>query len=324
MLVSIIVPVYNVAPYLREALDSIVNQTYKDLEILIIDDGSTDGSSAICEEYASSEPRIRLIHQSNKGLSGARNTGLEHATGDYVAFIDSDDSVSPLFIESLVNAMNSSSASIAVCRFSIINTSGSMTGVAASSLIPSIAADVFERKDAITLLVEEKMNVNVCNKLFKRELWTDIRFPEGHVYEDAVACFRLFDKADRVVLIDESLYNYRQHKGTITASVSLAHINDCILAHNSVSEFIRNNWCKIIPESLYQKKHQKILSFLIVNYIKLIKSGAGDKVLEAKLRDMILATKREVGMNTLAPKAKVYYRVIRVAPSLIKLLRVLK
>ena len=138
MLVSIIVPVYNVAPYLREALDSIVNQTYKDLEILIIDDGSTDGSSAICEEYASKDPRIRLIHQSNKGLSGARNTGLEHATGDYVAFIDSDDSVSPVFIESLVNAMTSSSASIAVCKFSIINTSGSMTGVAASSLIPSI------------------------------------------------------------------------------------------------------------------------------------------------------------------------------------------
>ena len=226
--------------------------------------------------------------------------------------------------ESLVNAMTSSSASIAVCRFSIINTSGSMTGVAASSLIPSIAADVFERKDAITLLVEEKMNVNVCNKLFRRELWTDIRFPEGHVYEDAVACFKLFDKADRVVLKDESLYNYRQHKGTITASVSLDHINDCILAHNSVSEFIWNNWSEIIPESLYQKKHQKILSFLIVNYIKLIKSGAGDKVLEAKLRDMILATKREVGMNTLAPKAKVYYRMIRVWPGFMKLLRVLK
>ena len=318
MLVSIIVPVYNVAPYLREALDSIVNQTYKELEILIIDDGSTDGSSAICEEYASSDPRIKLIHQSNKGLSGARNTGLEHATGDLVAFIDSDDSVSPVFIESLVNAMTSSSAAISVCRLSTYNASGSMAGCPATSVVPSIASGVFERTDAIKLLVEEVMNVNVCNKLFKRELWSDIRFPEGHVYEDAVACFRLFDKADRVVLIDESLYNYRHRPDSITTSVSLEHVNDCILAHNNVSEFIRNNWNEIIPEALYLRKHQKILSFLIVNYIKLIKSGAGDKALEAKLRDLILETKREVGMNTLEPKAKMYYRVIRVFPGLIK------
>ena len=89
MLVSVIVPVYNVAPYLREALDSVVNQTYKDLEIIIVDDGSDDGSASICEEYASSDPRIMLIHQANNGLSGARNTGLEIATGDFVSFVDS-------------------------------------------------------------------------------------------------------------------------------------------------------------------------------------------------------------------------------------------
>ena len=87
--VTVIVPVYNVAPYLREALDSVVNQTYKDLEIIIVDDGSDDGSASICEEYASSDPRIKLIHQANNGLSGARNTGLESATGDFVSFVDS-------------------------------------------------------------------------------------------------------------------------------------------------------------------------------------------------------------------------------------------
>ena len=113
MLVSVIVPVYNVSPYLREAIDSVINQTYKELEIIIVDDGSTDGSGAICEEYASSDSRIKLIHQSNRGLSGARNTGLECATGDFVAFVDSDDSISPVFIETLVNALSSASASIA-------------------------------------------------------------------------------------------------------------------------------------------------------------------------------------------------------------------
>ena len=321
MLVSIIVPVYNVAPYLREALDSVVNQSYKDLEIIIVDDGSTDGSASICEGFASSDPRIKLIHQPNKGLSGARNTGLEHATGDFVAFVDSDDSISPLFIETLVKAMESSSSSIAICRYSIIYTSGSMNGIAASSVFPSMAAGVFERAEALKLLVEEKISVHVCNKLFRREMLSDISFPEGHVYEDAVPAFKLFDKAERVVLVDESMYNYRQRTDSITSSVSIDKINDCILAHNTVSEFIRNNWSDIIPEAVYLKKHQRIVTFLILSYITLIKSGSVDKALERELRSLILKTKREVGINTLEPKAKLYYSVIRVCPALMKVLR---
>ena len=320
MLVSLIVPVYDVAQYLREALDSVVNQTYKDLEIIIVDDGSTDESASICEDYASSDPRIKLIHQSNKGLSGARNTGLEHATGEFVAFVDSDDSVSPLFIETLVNAI-SSSADISICRYSTIETSGKMEGVAATSVFPSISAGVFDRNLALKLLAEEKISVNVCNKMFRRELWSGIRFPEGHVYEDALASFKLFDKAERVVLVDESLYNYRQRVDSITSSVSMDKINDCILAHNSVSKFIRNNLSDVIPEPLYLKKHQRLLSFLIVSYIKLIKSRSKDKALERELRALILKAKREVGMNTLQFKAKAYYHVIRVCPWLMKIFR---
>ena len=321
MLVSVIIPVYNVAPYLREALDSVVNQTYKELEIIIVDDGSTDGSASICEEYASADSRIKLIHQNNKGLSGARNTGLAHATGELVAFIDSDDSISPLFIESLVNASVSSSTSIAICRFSTIETSGSMIGVAASSVFPTIAAGVFECEEAAKLLVDEKISVNVCNKLFRREMWSDIRFPEGHVYEDALAAFKLFDKSERVVLVDETLYNYRQRTDSITASVSLDKINDCILAHYQVSDFIRNNWGEIIPDQLYLKKHQRLLSYLIICYIRLIKSRVDNKALERELRTLIIRAKREVGMNTLEPKAKLYYCVIKVCPWLMKIFR---
>ena len=321
MLVSVIVPVYNVAPYLHEALDSVVNQTYKDLEIIIVDDGSTDGSASICEEYAASDPRIKLVHQANKGLSGARNTGLEHATGEFVSFIDSDDSISPMFIESLVNAMVSTSADVSICRFSAFETSGKMDGVIATSVFPTIAAGTFERADALQLLTEEKISVNACNKLLRRALWAGVRFPEGHVYEDALAAFKMFDKARRVVLVDKSSYNYRQRTDSITSSVSMAKINDCILAHNSVSEFIRNNLSDVIPEPLYLKKHQRLLSFLIVSYIKLIKSGAKDKALERELRSLILKAKREVGMNTLEPKAKLYYCVINVCPWLMKIFR---
>lgn len=320
MLVSVIVPVYNVAPYLREALDSVVNQTYKDLEIIIVEDGSTDGSADICEEYADSDARIKLIKQPNKGLSGARNTGLEIATGDLVAFVDSDDSISPLFVELLVSAMISSDSQIGVCRCSIIYSNGSMNGVAASSVFPTISNGIYERADAIRLLVEEKMSFNACNKLFKREFFSDVRFAEGHVYEDAFPCVKLFDKAVRVVLVDEALYNYRRRTGSITASINMDNINDCFLAHNSVSEFIRLNWSDIIPEQLYQKKHQGIVTFLILSYIKLIKSDTRDKALERELRALLLKTKREVGLNTLAPKVKLYYYVIKVCPALMRVL----
>ena len=321
MLVSVIVPVYNVAPYLREALDSVVNQSYKDLEIIIVDDGSTDGSASICEEYAASDNRIKLVHQPNKGLSGARNTGLELATGDFVSFIDSDDSISPVFVESLVNAIVSSSASIAICRLSSIDTSGNMSGVAATSVFPTIQAGVFEREEALRALVDERMSVNVCNKLFRRELWSDIRFLEGHVYEDALPEFKLFDKSERVVLLDEALYNYRQRTDSITSSVSLDKINDCILAHYSVSEFIKSSLINVIPEPLFLKKHQRLLSFLIVSYIKLIKSSSKDKTLERELRTLVLKAKREVGMDTLEPKAKLYYYVIRVCPWVMNVFR---
>ena len=321
MLVSVIVPVYNVAPYLREALDSVVNQSYKDLEIIIVEDGSTDGSADICEEYADSDARIKLIKQLNKGLSGARNTGLENATGDLVAFVDSDDSISPLFVEFLVNAMISSDSQIGVCRCSIIYSDGSMNGVAASSVFPTISNGIYERADAIRLLIEEKMSFNACNKLFKRELFSGVKFHEGHVYEDAFSCVKLFDKAVRVVLVDEALYNYRRRTGSITASINMDNINDCFLAHNSVSEFIRLNWSDIIPEQLYLKKHQEIVTFLILSYIKLIKSGSEDKTLERKLRALILKTKREVGIKTLEPKAKIYYYVIKECPALIRVLR---
>ena len=282
MLFSLIVPVYNVAPYLREALDSVVNQTYKDLEIFIVDDGSTDGSASICEEYAASDYRIELVHQPNKGLSGARNTGLRIATGDFVSFVDSDDSVSPVFVESLVNAIVSSS--IAICRLSSIDTSGNMSGVAATSVFPTIKAGVFEREDALRALVDERMSVNVCNKLFRRELWSDIRFLEGHVYEDALPEFKLFDKSERVVLLDEALYNYRQRTDSIASSVSMDKINDCILAHYSVSEFIKSSLSSVIPEPLFLKKHQRLLSFLIVSYIKLVKISSKDITLERELR----------------------------------------
>ena len=120
-LVSVIIPVYNVVHYLREAIDSVINQTYKNLEIIIIDDGSTDGSSGVCDQYLS-DPRITVIHQENRGLSGARNTGLSAITGEYVAFLDSDDAFYPGMIQTMIMEIKKNNADLAVCGFYAIRT----------------------------------------------------------------------------------------------------------------------------------------------------------------------------------------------------------
>ena len=125
-LVSVIVPVYNVLPYLREALDSVINQTYKNLEILIVDDGSTDGSGEVCDEYLS-DPRVIVIHQENKGLSGARNTGLDRMTGEYVAFIDSDDAFKPEMIERMLETITRNKAEMSICGYYACETNSHMT-----------------------------------------------------------------------------------------------------------------------------------------------------------------------------------------------------
>ena len=115
-LVSVIIPVYNVAPYLEEALESVINQSYNNLEILVIDDGSTDGSEIICEEYAARDKRIRVIYQVNGGLSDARNTGLDLAAGEYIAFLDSDDAYRSNMIEVMLRAVMRYQADIIICR----------------------------------------------------------------------------------------------------------------------------------------------------------------------------------------------------------------
>ncbi len=115
-LISIVIPVYNVRPYLAEALDSVIHQTYANLEILLVDDGSTDGSGEICDEYASKDPRIRVIHQENKGLSASRNAGLDRMRGESVAFLAPDDAFDPCFIEKLAAALNREQADLAMCK----------------------------------------------------------------------------------------------------------------------------------------------------------------------------------------------------------------
>ena len=182
-LVSVIIPVYNVEPYLREALDSVLSQTYDNLEIILIDDGSTDGSGDICDEYALHDSHIRVIHQNNKGLSAARNAGLDVISGDYIVFLDSDDVYLPEYVSYLKEILVKEDADIVECKLKTFR-NGESYANNESITDQSTEYRTFNRIEALHALVHDDISVVATNKLYKRKLWDDIRFPEGYVYED--------------------------------------------------------------------------------------------------------------------------------------------
>ncbi len=161
-LVSIIIPVFNVAPYLCEGLDSVINQKYKELEIIIIDDGSTDGSENICDEYAKKDERIKVVHQENRGLSAARNVGLDIMTGEVVAFLDPDDAFYLDFIKTMVITMVLEKSDIVICKFSIQTTVEKLEYDGSGAIYPKLSKKRYDRISALHHVIDGTIDVAVC------------------------------------------------------------------------------------------------------------------------------------------------------------------
>lgn len=259
--VSVIIPVYNVAPYLREALDSVVGQSYRNLEIIIVDDGSTDGSSEICDEYLS-DPRVRVIHQENRGLSNARNVGLDLSSGVYIAFLDSDDAFHPDFIQRMVDEIGDADA--AVCRYEVHQGTLASRG----QIFPRMKEGVYNREEALRALADGKINVSVWNKLYRRALWREIRFPDGHNYEDIHTTYRIFECCERVKVLDQVLYLHRKRPGSITQVWTRKNIEDRNLAYDNLFEFVRAHIPAVFDEAHLSRICQARLRGLLVSYAK--------------------------------------------------------
>lgn len=212
-LISVIVPVYNVKHYIGKCLQSICGQTYKNLEIIVVDDGSTDGSGEICDSFARLDLRVKVIHQSNGGQSAARNSGLLLATGKYLGFVDGDDWIDADMYESLFRLMVEADADISV--FSHYKEKQGKTIVNNSSGKVS----VYTRDEALRALVEDKRIRNyVWDKLFKRNLFKDISFPLNRVFEDIAISYRVFYRAKKVVVQDTPKYHYVVRDGSAMQS----------------------------------------------------------------------------------------------------------
>lgn len=225
-LVSVIVPVYGVEPYLRECVDSVLGQTYRNLEVLLIDDGSPDGCPALCDAYASQDERVRVLHRPNGGLSDARNAALDIACGDLIGFVDSDDVIAPTMFGCLVKAMAEHGAQISSCGYWEFNERGRIKERVVSEPL------VLNAHDALCLLAHDHELQNyVWNKLFDARLWDGVRFPVGQKYEDVNTTYKLVRRAGCVAILPEALYGYRVREDGIVGSRSLSGELDCIRAN---------------------------------------------------------------------------------------------
>ena len=207
MLVSIIVPVYNVEEFLRPCVDSLLSQIYSDIEILLIDDGSTDSSGKICDEYATADTRIKVFHKENGGLSSARNYGISHAAGDYLAFVDSDDYVTDDFIEKFMSAIRPG-VDVVVCGLYKIWETGKL--VKLENTDGEYDPTVFLGNN---LMATDSIGNYIWNKIFSKRVIPFLKFPYGKLYEDIRTLYKVLIHCDKILIVSGCTYYYRQGRG---------------------------------------------------------------------------------------------------------------
>lgn len=224
-LVSIVVPVYNMERYLKKCVDSLLSQTYANIEIILVDDGSRDGSLDICREYEASDPRVRAVHKKNGGLSSARNAGLDAMRGELVTFVDADDYLERDAVEVMACALADSGADIAYMQANLINPDYTVRSTKGSD---TRGTSVTSSRDYIRGMCRKQKSESVCDKLFRSSLFAEHRFPEGRLNEDFYFLSRLLMEELRVVEVDYAGYNYYQREGSITNSGFSKSIVDAV------------------------------------------------------------------------------------------------
>ena len=212
-LISVIVPVYNVKKYLKKCVDSIINQQYTNLEIILVDDGSTDGSSMLCDNLKKEDERIKVFHKQNGGLSSARNYGFSKSSGKYILFIDSDDYIHEKMIYKLYSALIANCADLAICNYDFVDTNGKI--VKQNKNV--IKNEIFDKEIAYKKISEKYdfYYITVWNKLYKRGILSNDTFPKGKIHEDEFVIHLILNKCNRIVSINDCLYFYVQRNNSI-------------------------------------------------------------------------------------------------------------
>ena len=244
-LVSVIIPIYNVELYLDRCIKSVVDQSYEKIEIILVDDGSTDLCPQICDDWAEKDKKIRVIHKENGGLSDARNVGIETAQGAYLAFVDSDDVIDPDFIELLLKTAYEQNADIVEC--------GVQKFSAEYCFVKSeVSRKIFSPEEAMEELINDgDIRQYVWNKLYRRETVGDIRFPVGKLNEDEFWTYKIVGRAKRICRISEILYGYYQRPGSIMGTKYGIRRLDALEAKEERTEYIERYYPELTRTAKY-------------------------------------------------------------------------
>ena len=222
-LISLIIPVYKVEKYLEKCIQSVINQTYENLQIILVDDGSPDNCGKICDEYAKKDHRIEVIHKSNGGLSDARNKGLEIAKGEYIGFVDSDDYIEADMYEVLYNLLKQYNADVSICNFYTVSQGKISIKNADNGINEYNRIEILKE-----ILLDKNIQSYAWNKLYKKELFDEIKYPIGKKYEDIGTTFYLLEKCNKVVVTGKSEYYYINRQDSIVNNVTESTITDYI------------------------------------------------------------------------------------------------
>jgi glycosyltransferase involved in cell wall biosynthesis len=314
--ISVIIPVYKVEPYLRQCIDSILTQSYSNLEIILVDDGSPDNCGKICDEYAEKDNRINVIHKENEGQAAARNTGINKATGEYLTFVDSDDWVAPDILELLYTSLISNNADVSCCGYYLAYSNMYKTFNCSNKIL------VLNREQAIEqMLLNKNVFCSVWGKLYKKSLFDVIRFPCGISYgEDAAVTFNVLSIIECVVSNNIPKYYYRQRKGSLVSMNYNSKKMEILNNAERILKVIENNYPNItdVAAASLLRANLDVLSRIVLTpeYNRMPEY----RIISAKLRENFGFM---IKSNVFTSNEKIKITAIKINIRLYKLLQVI-
>lgn len=310
-LISIIVPIYNVEKYLNQCINSILKQTYTNIEIILVDDGSPDNCGKICDNYKRIDKRIKVIHKNNGGLSEARNYGIKEATGDFLLFVDSDDFITENTCEILINNIQKYNADMAICNFYYVfkNKKAIINEMSTKKEI-----QILEKENIIKeYFINYSVDLNVAwNKLYKKDIFkrkNALLFPVGKLHEDTYIMYKIYYNLNRLVRINKPLYYYRQRNNSIISNFSKKNVKDIMGYINDYYIFSKN-----VDEDLKQMIQVECIKQYIGCIRRSIQANIFNdvKYLIYAKRNMIISNTKKIFNNKYASfKIKKYYLLIK-------------
>ncbi|MCX4302502.1 MAG: glycosyltransferase [Clostridia bacterium] len=283
-LITIVVPVYKVEQYLDKCVNSIINQTYKNLEIILVDDGSPDNCGKMCDEYAKNDNRIVVIHKENGGLSDARNAGIEIAKGKYISFIDSDDYVTEDYVEFLYALISNNNVEVSICAHTVIYDTGLILEKATGENIILDAKTAIER-----ILYDEGLDTSAWAKLYETNLFKNIKYPKGKLFEDSATTCKILSLCTGVAVGSESKYFYLIRNNSITKTVFSHNKMDLITSTKDMGEYVLAKY-----SDLEKAVNRRIMYAYLSTLSQLANSKEKHKEEQKELLQYIYKHKKEI------------------------------